>query len=709
LASALAGRFDPGVQDRIVAEAQGNPLALLELPRASLPAELAGGFVVPDAAAVSGRVEQSFRRRIEGLPAATRQLLLLAAAEPVGDPDLLRAASIWLGLNDGASRPAEAAGLLRMQERVTFRHPLVRSTVYKSATDDQRRAVHRAIAEVTDPSTDPDRRAWHQAAASIEPDENIASDLHRSAERAQARGGKAAEAAFLERAAALTPDPAVRAVRALAAAQAKLTAGSPDAARQLAAIAEAGPLDPLDGARLELLLAQTALYPTYRPDAPRRLIAAARRLAPLDAALSRETYFEAIQAALFGGRLGEKGGLRAAAEAALAAPPAPVPARPVDVLLDGWAIRLVKGPADGFPMLKQALAAFRNEPDVRWLGTGMELWDDDTWHMLTNRLVRAARQTGSLTALPVALNHLALVHTFRGQFDAATEVIQEADTIGSAIGTAPRAYARLFLTGWRGRLPETTQSIANAVRHVSATREGLVIMFAESAAAIQRIGLGNYDIGLEAALKASEPEEPTFFAVLSLPDVIEAAARSNRLDVATIAFQRLSTVTRASGTQWALGVEARSQALLCEDPHEAEGLYSDAVARLGCTTIAVDLARAHTVYGEWLWRQRRRSDAREHLRTAYDMFSTMGAEAFAERVARELRATGERARKRSIATRPQLTAQQSQVARLASGGHSNPEIAAQLFISPRTVEYHLRGVFATLGITSRKQLASALD
>jgi DNA-binding CsgD family transcriptional regulator len=486
-------------------------------------------------------------------------------------------------------------------------------------------------------------------------------------------------------------------------------AGSPEAARQLAARAEVGPLDPIDGARLELLLAQTALYPTYCPDAPRRLIDAARRLAPLDAALSRETYFEAIQAALFAGRLGEEGGLRAAGEAGLTAPAAPAPLRPVDVLLDGWAIRLVEGAAAGFPMLKQALAAFRNETDIRWLGTGMELWDDDTWHLLANRLVQLARQTGSLTALPVAFNHLALVHTFRGEFDAAAAVIQEADAIGSAIGADPRAYARLFLAGWRGRPQETTALVANAVRDASATGEGLVVMFAECASAIQHIGLGNYELGLEAALKAAEPEDPTFFAVLSLPNIIEAAVRSNKEDVAVSAFQRLSSVTRASGTWWALGVEARSHALLCEDGDEAERLYRDAIERLGCTTIAVDLARAHLLYGEWLRRERRRTDARAHLRTAHDMFSTMGAEAFSERVARELRATGERARKRSAQSTPKLTPQQAQVARLASQGHTNPEIAAQLFISPRTVEHHLRGVFATLGVNSRKQLAGALD
>jgi DNA-binding CsgD family transcriptional regulator len=707
-ASALAGRFDQDVQGRVLAEAQGNPLALLELPRASVPSDLAGGFGVPDATAVSGRLEESFRHRIERLPVQTQQLLLLAAAEPLGDPYLLRRAARRLGLRADTSGPAERAGLLRVRQRVTFRHPLVRSAVYGAAADHDRRAVHQAIADAIDPTRDPDHRAWHRAAASAEPDEDVALDLQRSADRARARGGRAAEAAFLQRSAALTPDRSRRAVRALAAAQAKLRAGSPESARQLAAAAEVGPLHPIDGARLKLLLAQTALYPVYRPDAPRLLIEAARGLAPLDAALSRETYFEAIQAALFGGRLGEKGGLRATAEAALAAPPAPIPPRPVDMLLDGWATRLVQGAAAGFPKLKQALASYRTETDIRWLGAGMELWDDDTWGVLARRQVQNGRETGGLTELPIALNHLALLHTLRGQFDDAAAVIQEADAIASAIGAPPRLYAALFLAGWRGDVRQTTALITDAVRHARVTGEGLVIMFAECAWAIQHIGLGHYDMTLEAAEQASEPEAPTFFAVFWLPDVIEAAARSNKADVAMAAFEQLSEITRASGTQWASGVEARSHALLCEDSQEAERLYRYAIERLGDTTIAVDLARAHLLYGEWLRRARRRTDSRQHLRTAYDLFSAMGAKAFAERVARELRATGERARKRSEPTTFQLTPQQAQVARLASQGYSNPEIAAQLFLSPKTVEYHLRGVFSALGITSRKQLEGAL-
>jgi DNA-binding CsgD family transcriptional regulator len=708
LASVLGGRFDRGVQDRIVAEAQGNPLALLELPGASMPDDLAGGFGIPDAAAVpargqgrvEGRIEDSFRRRIERLPVQTQQLLLLAAAEPVGDPHLLRAAARQLGLDADAEAPAEAAGLLRVR------------AVYGSATDDDRRAVHRAIAEVTDPHNDPDRRAWHRAAASGEPDEDVAAELERSAERAHARGGLAAAAAFLERATALTPDREPRVRRALAAAQAKLMAGSPDAARQLAAVAELGPLDPLDGARLELVRARTAIYPTYRAAAPPLLVKAARRLAPLNAALSRETYLDAIQAATSAGGLGEAGVLRAVAEAALAAPSAQEAPRSVDLLLDGLATRFVGGAAAGIPTLQRALAAFRNETDNRWLWVAtrcaLALGDDDTWHVLVNRQLQVARQTGTLALLPIALRQLSILHTFSGRFEDAEAAMQEADAIGSAIGAPPAAYGRVVLAAWRGRLPETTALVADAVREATARGEGLALTAASHAMAIQHIGLSHYEEALEAALKASGSDEAVY-AMGSLPDVIEAALRSNKLDVAVTAVERLSAIAQAIGTEWALGVEARSRALMSDEPHEAERLYGEAIERLGNTRIAVDLARAHLLYGEWLRRERRRTDAREQLRTAHDMFLAMGAEAFADRVARELQATGERARRRTPETTNQLTPQQSQVARLASEGHSNSEIAAQLFISPRTVEYHLRNVFLSLGVTSRSQLAKALD
>jgi DNA-binding CsgD family transcriptional regulator len=690
---------------------------LIELPLASGPAELAGGYGIPGAASsrveggVGDRVEESFRRRVEQLPEQTRRLLLLAAAEPLGDPGLLRAAARQLGLDADAVAPAETAGLLRVRGQVAFRHPLVRSAVYGSATDEDRRVVHRAIAEATDPDTDPDRRAWHQAAASHEPDEDVAAELERSAERAHARGGFAAAAAFLERATDLTPDPERRARRALVAARAKLMAGSRHAAQRLAEVAEVGPLDPLNGARLDLLRAQTTLYPTFSSAAPRLLVNAARRLAPLHAALSRETYLEAIQAALYAGRFGEEGALRVVAQAALAAPPAPRPPRPVDLLLDGLATRYVEGEAVGVPMLKHALAAFRTETNTQWLAaamrTAIDLADEEAWSVLANHTVQMARQNGTLAVMPRTLMQLAAVHTFSGRFDAAEAAIQEGEAICAAMGAPPVPHTRLLLAGWRGRLDETTALTATAVADATPREEGLVIMTSSLSTALQHIALGHYETALEAALKASYPEQH-LWTIWALPEVIEAAVRTNKPDVAVTALDRLSTTAQAIGTDWALGVELRSRALLSDDRPQADKLYRQAIERLERTTIATDQARTHLLYGEWLRRERRRSDAREQLRTAHDMFLAMGAEGFADRVARELRATGERARRRSPETTNQLTPQQTQVARLASDGHSNSEIAAQLFISPRTVEYHLRNVFLSLGVTSRGQLARAL-
>jgi DNA-binding CsgD family transcriptional regulator/tetratricopeptide (TPR) repeat protein len=595
---------------------------------------------------------------------------------------------------------------------VVFRHPLVRSAVYRSASDDDRRAVHRAIADVTDPDTDPDHRAWHRAAASADPDEEVAAELERSAERAQARGGLSAAAAFLERATTLTPDLERRARRALAAAHSRLMVGSPDAACRLAAIAEAGPLEPLERARLELLRAKTAVYPTYRATAPQLLVTAARRLAPLDAALCRETYLDAIQAATSAGSLGETGQLRAVAEAALAAPPAPEPPRAVDLFLDGLATRVVDGEAAGVPLLRRALIAFRGETDQRWLWlvirTTQAIGDDETWHVLVNRQIQVARQTGTLVMLPIALRQLAVLQVYSGRLDDAEATNEEADAIGAAIGVRPVAYGRLALTAWRGRLQKTTPLVDHTISESTTRGEGLAVAAAYQAMAVQYIGLSRYEEAMETALKASSSNEAGY-AMLSLPDVIEAAVRTNNCEVATAAMEPLSSIAQAMGTNWALGVVARSRALMSDDRGEIECLHEEAIARLGQTRVVVELARAHLLYGEWLRRQRRRMDARAHLRVAHDMFVAMGAEAFADRVVRELEATGEHARRRSPETTNQLTPQQIQVARLACAGHSNSEIAAQLFISPRTVEYHLRNVYLSLGVTSRGQLAGFLN
>jgi DNA-binding CsgD family transcriptional regulator len=715
LASAMPGRLDERVFDQIVAETRGNPLALLELPRGLTPAELAGGFGLPDARPLASRVEETFVQRVRALPRETQHLLLVAAAEPVGDVSLLWRAAERLGIRGDAGKPAEEAALIDLGIRVRFRHPLVRSAAYRAAHFRDRQEVHRALAEATDRDTDPDRRAWHRAQAASEPDEAVAGELERSADRAQARGGTAAAAAFLARAAELTPDPAGRGRRALAAAQAKFDAAASDAALELLATAELAPLDDLQRARLERLRAEIAFARTRGSDAPALLFDAARRLEPLDAAMARETHLEAMAAAMYAGRLGDKPGVREAAEAAQAAPGAPQPPRAIDLLVDGLATRHTEGYSAGVPPLRMALDAFRRVEgltprDVRWLWLAcrlaQDLWDDELWYELATRGLRVARETGVLRVLPIAATYRASLHVHAGAFGAASSLIEETDAIIQATDMAPLKYASLMLAAWRGNEAEGLELIEAGRLEATARGEGMGLGVLEWATALLYNGNGRYAEALAAAQQGCEQDDGGLFA-WTLVELIEAGVRSGATDATSAALDRLSGRTRASGTDWALGIEAGSRALL-SDRRDAEPLYREAVERLARTRGVVHLARAQLLYGEWLRRENRRVDAREQLRAAYDRFDRIGAEAFAERARRELLATGETAPRRTVETRDVLTPQEAQIARMASDRQTNPEIGAKLFISPRTVEYHLRKVFTKLDISSRKELRGAL-
>ena len=715
LGSVVSGPLDDRVAERIVAETHGNPLALLELPHGSSPVDLAGGFALTAAHPLPSLIEESFRERVERLSTESRRLLLVAAAEPIGDPALLWRAAERLELGPEAAAPAEAAGLLTLGVRVTFRHPLLRSAIYRAASPEERRSAHHALAAATDPKIDPDRRAWHRAQATLAPDEEVAAELERSADRARARGGLAAAAAFLERSAALTPDPSLRARRELTAAQAKHEAGAPTAALKLLAAADEGPLDELQRARLERLRAQLAFALRRGSDAPPLLLAAAKRLELLDAGLARETFLEALAAAIFAGRLGGGRGVLEVAEAARAAPPAPQPARTIDLLLDGLASRFTDGYAAGVLPLRQALDAVsrdegHSEDDIHWLWLACriapDLWEDETWHELATRQLQLARDAGALSVLPLAATYRAGVHVHAGEFAAAAALIEEADAITLATGNAPLGYTSLVLAAWRGREAEALELIEASREDAAGRGEGRAITLAEYSTAVLYNGLGRYGEALAAAQRASEHDDLGLFG-WALIELVEAAARDREPQLAADALELLSERTGLAGTDWALGIEARSRALLNEG-QGAEDLYLEATERLGRCRIKVHLARAHLLYGEWLRRQNRRIDARESLRSAHELFSTMGAEAFAERAARELLATGETARKRTADTRGQLTAQETQIAELAREGHSNPEIGAQLFISPRTVEYHLHKVFTKLEISSRNELQRVL-
>jgi DNA-binding CsgD family transcriptional regulator len=715
LASALHGRLDERVRDQIIAETHGNPLALLELPGGLTPAELAGGFGFPDPRPLASRIEHSFVRRLQSLPDQTRRLLLTAAADPSGDVTVLWRAAERLGIGADAAALAEEAGLIEVGARVRFRHQLMRSAVYRAASLRDRQQVHRALAEVTDPDSDPDRRAWHRAHAVVGSDEAVAGELERSADRAQARGGVAAAAAFLERATELTPDPTRRSARALAAAQAKFEAGAPDTASELLATAELGPLDELQRARLERLRAEIAFAQRRGRDAPPLLLKAAERLAPLDVALARETYLEALSTAIFTGRFGSGSGVAEAAEAARAAPPARQPPRAIDLLLDGLATRFTQGYAAAVPPLQQALQAFRRQDDggdldLRWYGLACliapDLWDDEAWYELTARQVRLARKAGALTILPLALSYRAGVHVSAGEFAAAAALLDEADSITQVTGNAPLGYISLWLAAWRGQHARAAELIDAGVQDATLRGEGLPITIADYAAAVLDNGLGRYEAALAAAQRACEYEDLSVFG-WALIELVEAGARSGRPEVAADALRRLDERTRASGTQWALGIQARSRALLSDGP-AAEDLYREAIERLARPGSAVYRARARLLYGEWLRRENRRLDAREQLRAAHATFRRSGAEAFAERARRELLATGETVRKPAAQTAAELTAQESQIARLARDGQTNREIGAQLFLSPRTVEWHLRKVFTKLDISSRRQLRETL-
>jgi len=717
LGSYLSVLLDQQVYDRIMAEMRGNPLALLELPRGLTPGELAGGFGLPSAPGLPGRIEQSFRWRCEALPPAVRQLLLVAAAEPAGDPLLVWRAAGRLRIPPDAAGAAEASGLLVIGARVMFRHPLVRSAVYRAAPPQDRRAVHQALAEATDPGADPDRRAWHLAEAAPGPDEEVAGELERSAGRAQARGGVAAAAAFLDRAVALTLDPARRADRALAAAYAKLQVGAFDAALGLLVTAEAGLLDERQRARADLLRGQIAFVSSRGMDAPPLLLKAARQFEPLDPAMARQTYLEALSAALFAGHLGVGSGAREVAEAARWAPPAPHPAGGPDLLLDGLALLITEGYATGVPVLKRALRAFRSErisnvEGMRWAWfashTAVILWDCKTWRLLSARQVSLARDAGALVELSAALNALSVVLAWTGDFAAAAALIAERQEIVDAAGSQFyfHPFGALQLAAWRGDEAKATALIERSLPTAVSRGAGMAVVSTQWATAVLYNGLGRYEKALAAAQQVNEYGNELWYSLV-LPELIEATVRSGHAARASEALDRLVETTRAAGTDWALGTEARSRALLASG-QTAEDLYREAIDRLGRAGLRVELARAHLLYGEWLRRQRRRGEARDQLRAAHEIFVSAGAGAFAERARIELRATGERAPKRTAETRDVLTAREAHIARLAGRGATNPEIAAQLFISPATVAYHLRKVFAALGISSRSQLASVL-
>jgi len=720
LDSLLSAPLDPRVREQIVSETRGIPLAMLEVLRDVTPAELAGGFGLARGVHASSSIEETFRRRVDALPSDSRRLVQLAAADPVGDPLLVWRAADLLGLSTDAATAPEQAGLLELGTRVCFRHPLVRSAAYRSASLQERQDVHRALAAVTDPEIDPDRHAWHRAHAAAGPDEDVAEELERSAARAQARGGLAAAAAFLERSAELTREPGRRGERLLAAARAKRDTGAFDAALGLLASLEAEQLDAYSAAEAEHLRGQIALEQQRGGDALPLLLSAARRLAPLNVRVARETHLEALVAALWADDLDTPGGLLAAAEGARDAPVGPEPTRAVDVLLDALAIRLTEGYETALPVLTRALELLLGQDVGRdevgrslWLATSrstqaiaVELWNADAVHPLATRQLEVAREAGALVQLRLALNFLGASLVQSGELLKAELLFDEDRLVAEATGNQPVTYSELLLAVWRGQEAKATELLTATLREAGVRGMGRFISATTYLETVLGNSLGRYDLARDAAWRVFESDHMGLGPVI-VPELAEAASRTGDAARLNAALDWVTERAELTPTDWARGMQARVRAL-SSDGEDAEACYREALERLGRSRLRIELARTHLLYGEWLRREHRRVDAREQLHAAEHMLSTMGVEAFADRARRELQATGETVRKRRVETRDHLTAQEAQIARLARDGLTNSEIAVQLFISPRTVQYHLRKVFQKLGISSRVELDRVL-
>ncbi|HEY0534206.1 MAG TPA: AAA family ATPase [Actinoplanes sp.] len=718
LASVVDGRLDARVSQRILAETHGNPLAIIQLPRGLSAAELSAGLGPSTGLPLSGRIEHSFLRRYEQLSAPVQRLLLLAAAEPLGDPALLRRAATASGLPDRVVTAADTGGLMSMGLQIQFEHPLARSAIYGAAIAHDRHAAHRAIAQAIDPAVDPDHYAWHRSQATASADAEIAQELEDSAGRALARGGLAAAAAILERAAVLSTTREETIRRGLAAARATYEAGAPDRALGLVATLESASLGPMERAAITRLRGQISLS-LGRPDhATGLLLNAAVALTALDPATARATYFETLEAATYAGRFGSDGGLaQLASEVIRVLPATPHEPGVVDYFLDAMLIWAIDGLPRAVPTMRRALAELSSATTdpvaaARWAWLAIHVvnstWADDHWLAINERYRTSVREAGALSLLPSVFAGSALLALWTGDFAAADTLLDDAGSISTAVGLGPVATrSRAMVAAWRGDRATTEAILMRVDQDGRVGGEQEQLSSADYCAAILGNGLGDYAAAYAAA-RASAYEQRLGTPELLLPELIEAAVRLGERAEAERALQRLAVRTTAAGTSWALGVEAYCRGLLAQGD-AAEAFYRQAIRQLDACRIVPFRHRARLAYGEWLRRERRRVEAREQLQTAYDAFTAMGAHGFAERARRELLATGGSVSQRTEQTPDDLTPQELQVARLAAANASNQEIAAQLFISPSTVGYHLSKAFRKLDINSRRQLTDALS
>jgi DNA-binding CsgD family transcriptional regulator len=717
--SVIAEAVAPEVLDRLVTETRGNPLALTELPLELTPAQRAGTQLLPDPLPINGALRRRFLRQIRDLPAEAQRLVLLASAERSGDPALIWRAAAKLDIDPEAAGPAEAEGLVVFEPRVAFRHPLVRSAAYHGASPVERRAAHQALADALDSEMDADRRAWHRAGASSSPDEEVAAELARTAERATKRGGYMTAAAFFRRAAELTPGPAEQAERWLAAAEAELSAGEVESALELLELATPQANHPVQLARGRRLEARAQFVRGQSERASATLLAAAEAFAGLDDQAAGDTLLQAFEAALYANRGAMFEVVRAASKHLARCPePRDGPSPTVVVLLlEGFIELLTAGHTTGAPALRRAIATMvaseLPEDESRWLGLGCwaasECLDLESWHLLARRWAAKSRHQGAVLRLARSLDYLGMWEVVTGDFATAESRATERRELLSAVGYVELVGATatsLALPAWRGAA-DVARSLAEKVAGEGEARgEGAWVALANWALAELELGTGNYETAWRHAKRASQGGF-LWISSFILPDLVEAAVRSDHVEDASKALEALRERAAAGGSRFARGILAGSGALLADDA-AAEALYNAAIENLGASGAWLHVARVRLLYGEWLRRQLRRADARGQLRQAHQEFERIGALGFAERAKAELGATGETVRKRTYQASLELTTQEAHVARLVGEGLTNGEVAAQMFLSQSTIDYHLRKVFRKLGVATRTQMAQRL-
>jgi DNA-binding CsgD family transcriptional regulator len=713
LSSVAGGALNAQVVDRILADTRNNPLALVELGTQYTADQLSGRAGRPEPLPLGQRLQEHFLRQVRSLPPDAQAFALLAAADPGGERGRLWRAAAQAGLDpDTAAAETAEAGVLEFPgSSVRFRYPLLRSAVYHGASAVDRRQAHRAWSE----ESHQDLRAWHLAAAATAPDEELAAELQQTAERAGTRGGYAARAALLRRSAELTPDDADRARREVAVAEARLMAGDPVGAQDM--LGGAGPRLTGVTARSQAHRLEGAIrFAQGDPAESARILASASQALADDDRMARDTMLLALHAATWAG----PAQTREIARAARLFPRVPeVSASVGDLLLEGYSARFTLGyEASVAPFRAAVTALLADDLDsavgLRWFGLGTaaagSLWDDQATLDLSDRWVKMARVAGAFTTLPVALAFNAVSESMAGHFreaDTRWALMREVLTMSSGPGVlGVDSSSNALLLAYRGQLTEARATGLAQVRESEARGQGGPADFGRYIVAMAGLFDGDYAAAMSNAQAVIE-EDPAYTAEVTLPELIESAVLAGDYEAAATAHKTLSGRALAAGTPWALGLHARCEALLAEGA-DAEDSYRESISQLKRCRMAVDLARAHLLYGQWLRRAKRRRDAREQLRTAHEMFAAMGADRFAERAAAELRATGERARARTPEAAIDLTPQEARVADLAAAGASDSEIAAQLFISPSTVDYHLRKVFRKLNVTSRTQLAGRL-